>query len=118
MTSYLFSVGSAAGGEDLGGSRRFGRWLLEHVGQFVEYGVAREAQLAQDFSYGAHNFGQALGADDNQRDREDESYFKNIRQTSMTADQRNSMTLRRVEKFRAGALCQLIIIPDFGVNDA
>ena len=56
---------------------RSGR-LVEHVGQFVEDGIARQAKLAQDFSDGAHNFGQAFGADDNQRDRENENYFKKI----------------------------------------
>ena len=50
----------------------------------MEDGIARQAQLAQDFSDRAHHFGQPFGADDDQRDREDESYFKKIRQTSMT----------------------------------
>ena len=36
------------------------------------------AKLAQDFAHRAHNFGQAFGADDNQRDREDQGYFKKI----------------------------------------
>src|ERR1019366_4816379 len=65
------------------GRRHFGGRLVEHLGQFVEDGIARQAQLAQDFSHSAHNLGQALGADDNQRDREDQSYFKKV-QTSMT----------------------------------
>ena len=109
-------------GRDGRGRRHFGGRLVEHVGQFVEHGIARQAQLAQDFSHRAHNLGQAFGADDNQRDREDQSYFKKV-QTSMTvrrAGQCNSMTLRRAEKFRATspAPCQLIIIPDWGVNDA
>jgi len=82
----------------------------------MEHGIARQAQLTQDFSNGAHNLGQAFGADDNQRDRQDESYFKNIRQISMTTDK--AMTSRGAEKFRASAPCQLIIIPDSGVNDA
>ena len=103
----------------LGRGRRVGRGrLFEHVGQFVEDGIAREAKLAQDFADGAHNFGQAFGADDDQRDREDESYFKNIRQTSMTAYRRNTMTSGGAEKFRATAPCQLIMITNFGVNDA
>jgi hypothetical protein len=84
----------------------------------VEDSIAREAQLAQDFSDGAHNLGQAFGADNNQRNREDESYFKNIRQTSMTTYQYELMTLPGAEKFRATPTYQLIIIPDFGVNDA
>ena len=127
MTGYVFSVGTAAGGLTAGGSdfgarrRYFGR-LVEHVGQFVEDGIARQAQLAQDFSHRAHNLGQAFGADDNQRDREDQNYFKKV-QTSMTVrhdGQCNSMTLRGAGKFRATspAPCQLIIIPDRGVNDA
>jgi hypothetical protein len=37
---------------------------------------------------------------------------------SMTADKCNSMTSRGAEKFHAVAPCQLIIIPDWGVNDA
>ena len=68
----------------LGRLRNVGGRLVEHVGQFVEDSVAGKAKLAQDFSDSAHDFGQAFGADDNQRDREDESYFKKIRQTSMT----------------------------------
>jgi len=102
--------------------RRLGRRrrlrLVEHFGQFVEDGIASQAQLAQNFSYRAHNLGQAFGADYDQRDREDESYFKKIRQTSMTACERNSMISRGAEKLRAIAPCQLIIIPDWGVNDA
>ncbi len=103
------------------GRRYFGR-LVEHVGQLVEDGIARQAQLAQDFSHSAHDLGQAFGADDNQRDREDQSYFKKV-QTSMTVRhdcQCDSMTLRGAGKFRATspAPCQLIIIPDRGVNDA
>ena len=104
MTGYVFSVGGVAGSSDLGavvaiggdlGRRRRLR-LVEHVGQFVEDGIARQAQLAQDFSYRAHNLGQAFGADYNQRDREDQSYFKKIRQTSMTVRcERNSMTFAR-----------------------
>jgi hypothetical protein len=84
----------------------------------MEDGIARQAQLAQDFSDRAHHFGQPFRANDDQRDREDESYFKKIRQASMTADDCNSMTSRGAEKFRATAPCQLIIIPDWGVNDA
>jgi len=100
----------------------FGGRLVEHVGQFVEDGIARQAQLAQDFSHSAHDLRQAFGADYNQRDREDQSYFKKV-QTSMTvrhAGQCDSMTLRGAGKFRASspAPCQLIIIPDRGVNDA
>jgi hypothetical protein len=30
----------------------------------------------------------------------------------------NPMTISGAEKFRANPACQLIIIPDFGVNDA
>jgi hypothetical protein len=78
--------------------------LVEHVGQFVEDGIASQAQLAQDFSYGAHNFGQAFGADHNQRDRENQNYFKKV-QTSMTA------------RAMVPAPCKLIIIPDGSVND-
>ncbi len=44
--------------------RRLGRRLVKDVGQFVEDGIARQAQLAQDFSYCAQNLGQAFGADD------------------------------------------------------
>ncbi len=84
----------------------------------MQDGIARQAQLAQDFSDRAHNFGQALGADDNQRDRENQSYFKKVRQTSMTTDRCNAMTYRGAQKFRISAPCQLIIIPDWGVNDA
>ena len=84
----------------------------------MQDGIARETKLTQDFSNGAHDLGQAFGADDDQRDREDECYFKKIRQISMTADKCNSMTSRGAEKFRAFAPCQLIIIPDWGVNDA
>src|ERR1700675_2398051 len=62
----------------LGWRRSVSGRLVEDVGQFVEDGIARQAQLAQDFSDRAHNFGQAFGADDNQRDREDQSYFKKI----------------------------------------
>ncbi len=85
-------------------------------------GIARQAELAQDFSDCAHNFGQAFGADDNQRNRENESYFKKV-QTLMIVPRKcrcNSRTLRRAEKFRATfpTPCQLIIIPDWGVNDA
>ena len=105
-------------GRGLGWLRNVCGRFVEDVGQFVQDGIAREAQLAQDFSNGAHNLGQAFGADDNQRDREDESYFKKIRQISMTANKCNSMTSRGVEKFHATAPCQLIIIPDWGVNDA
>jgi hypothetical protein len=84
----------------------------------VKHGIAREAKLAQDFSSGAHNLGQAFRAQHNQRDREDDSYFKEV-QSSMTV-RRNSMTSRRAEKLRAPATlpCQLIIIRDRGVNDA
>ena len=59
-----------AGGRGFGrgwygrGRRRLGRRLVEDVGQFVEDGIARQAQLAQDFSYCAQNLGQAFGADD------------------------------------------------------
>jgi len=103
-------------GRGLGWRRYVGGRFVEDVGQFVEDGIARQAQLTQDFPDGAHNLGQAFGADDNQRDREDESYFKNIRQISMTTDK--VLTSRGAEKFRASAPCQLIIIPDSGVNDA
>jgi hypothetical protein len=84
----------------------------------MEHGIAREAKLAQDFSNSAHNLGQAFGAEDNQRDREDDNYFKEV-QTSMTV-RCNSMTPRRAEKFRTPStlLCQLIIIRDRSVNDA
>ena len=81
----------------------------------MEYGIARKAKFAQDFPHCAHDFGQAFGPDDDQRDREDESYFKNIRQISMTINK--ALTSRGAEKFRASAPCQLIIIPDWGVND-
>jgi hypothetical protein len=86
----------------------------------VEDGIASQAQLAQNFSYCTHNLGQAFGADYDQRDREDEGYFKKVRQTSMTTDKCNSMTRPGAEKFpaTARAQCQLIIIPDRGVNDA
>ena len=70
----------------------------------MEDGIASQAQLAQNFSYGAHNFRQAFGADDNQRDRENQNYFKKV-QTSMTV------------RAMMPAPCQLIIIPDCGVND-
>lgn len=123
----LFVLGRPDGGRpglgrDGRGRRQFGGRLVEHLGQFVEDGIARQTQLAQNFSHSAHNLGQAFGADDNQRDREDQNYFKKV-QTSMTVrrtGQRNSMTLRAAEKFRATAPapCQLIIIPDRGVNDA
>ena len=93
------------------------RGLVEDVGQFMEHGIAGKAKLAQNFPHRAHNFRQAFGADDDQRDREDECYFKEIRQISMT-DKCNSMTSRGAEKFHATAPCQLIIIPDWGVNDA
>ncbi len=86
----------------------------------MQHGIAREAKLAQDFSHGAHNFGQAFGAEDDQRDREDDNYFKEV-QSSMTVRSEspcNSMTAPRAGKFPATATCQLIIIPDFGVNDA
>jgi hypothetical protein len=88
----------------------------------MEDGIARQAQLAQDFPYGTHDFGQAFGADDNQRDREDYSYFKKV-QTSMTvgyACRCKSMTLPPAKRFRIPTLppCQLIIIPECGVNDA
>ena len=105
----LFSVGTAAGGWTAGGSdlgaaargrRRFGRRLVEHVGQFVEDGIARQAQLAQDFSHRAHNLGQAFGADDNQRDREDQSYFKKV-QTSMTVRHAQIDDFASAGKFRA-----------------
>ena len=105
-------------GRGLGWLRNVSGRFVEDVGQFVEDCIAREAKLAQDFSNGAHNLGQAFGPDDNQRDREDQSYFKKIRQISMTADKCKSMTSRRAEKFHATAPCQLIIIPDWGVNDA
>ena len=86
----------------------------------MKHGIAREAKLAQDFSHGAHNFGQAFGAEDDQRDREDDNYFKEV-QSSMTVrseSRRNLMTSPRVGKFPTTATSQLIIIPDFGVNDA
>ena len=86
----------------------------------MEHGIAREAKLAQDFSYGAHNFGQAFGAEYDQRDREDDNYFKEV-QSSMTVRSEsrcNSMTAPRAGKFPTAPTCQLIIIPDFGVNDA
>src|SRR5258708_4455224 len=54
--------------------RNVGLRFVEHVGQFVQDGIARQPQLTQDFSDSAHDFGQAFGADDNQRDREDQSY--------------------------------------------
>lgn len=103
-------------GRGLGWRRHVGGRFVEHVGQLVEHGIARQAQLTQDFSNGAHNLGQPFGADDDQRDREDESYFKNIRQISMTINK--ALTSRGAEKFRASTPCQLIIIPDLGVNDA
>jgi hypothetical protein len=113
-------------GRGLGWLRNVSGRLVEDVGQFVQDGIARQAKLTQDFSNGAHDLGQAFGADDNQRDREDESYFEKIRQisittdkcNSMTTDKCNSMTSRGAEKFHAIAPCQLIIIPDWGVNDA
>ena len=83
----------------------------------MEHGIAREAKLAQDFSNGTHNFGQAFGAKDDQRDREDDNYFKEV-QASMTVrfeSHCNSMTAPSAGKFPA---TQLIIIPDLGVNDA
>jgi len=86
----------------------------------MEHGIAREAKLAQDFSHGAHNFGQAFGAEYDQRDREDDNYFKEV-QSSMTVRSEsscNSMTTPRAGKFPTAPTCQLIIIPDFGVNDA
>ena len=70
----------------------------------MEDGIASQAQLAQNFSYGAHDFGQAFGADDNQRDRENQNYFKKVQA---------SMTVRAMMP----APCKLIIIPDCGVND-
>jgi hypothetical protein len=36
----------------------------------------------------------------------------------MTINTSYSTTLRGAQKFRASAPCQLIIIPDWGVNDA
>lgn len=84
----------------------------------MEHGIARKAQFAQDFPHCAHDFGQAFGPDDDQRDRENQGYFKKIRQTSMTTNTCYSTTLGGAEKFRARASCQLIIIPDWGVNDA
>jgi hypothetical protein len=36
----------------------------------------------------------------------------------MTTNTCYSTTLRGAQKFRASAPCQLIIIPDWGVNDA
>jgi len=84
----------------------------------VQDGIARQAQLTQDFSDRAHDFRQAFRADDNQRNREDEGYFEKIRQNSMTIDKCNSKTSWGAEKFRETAPCQLIIIPDWGVNDA
>ena len=86
----------------------------------MEHGIAREAKLAQDFSHRAHNFGQALGAEYDQRDRQNDNYFKEV-QASMTVRSEspfNSMTAPRAGKFPATPICQLIIIPDFGVNDA
>jgi hypothetical protein len=84
----------------------------------MEDGIAGKAELAQDFSHGAHNFGQALGPDDDQRDCENQGYFKKIRQSLMITNTCYSTTLRGAEKFLASAPCQLIIIPDSGVNDA
>ena len=84
----------------------------------MEHGIARKAQFAQDFPHCAHDFGQAFGPDDDQRDRENQGYFKKIRQTSMTTNICYSTTRRAAQKFRASAPCQLIIIPDWGVNDA
>ena len=91
--------------------RRGFRWwwsisarLVEHIGQFVENGIASQAQLAQNFPYRAHNFGQAFGADHNQRDRENQNYFKKVQIW---------MTVRATMP----PPCQLIIIPDCGVND-
>jgi hypothetical protein len=83
----------------------------------MEHGIAGKAQLAQDFSHRAHNFGQAFGPDDYQRDRENQGYFKKIRQILMTTNTCYSTTLRCMGKFLASAPCQLIIIPDWGVND-
>ena len=88
----------------------------------MEDGIAGETEFAEDFADGAHDFGQAFGAEDNQRDRKNDSYFEKV-QTSMMVrrDCRcNSMTLLGAEKFRAvpSASCQLITIPDRGVNDA
>ena len=105
-------------GRGLGWLRNVSGRLVEDVGQFVQDGIARQAKLTQDFPDSAHDLGQAFGADDDQRNREDESYFKKIRQISMTADKCNSMTSQGAEKFHATAPCQLIIIPDWGVNDA
>jgi len=105
-------------GRGLGWLRNVSGRLVEDVGQFVQDGIARQAKLTQDFPDSAHDLGQAFGADNDQRDREDEGYFKKIRQIPMTADKCNSMTSRGVEKFHATAPCQLIIIPDWGVNDA
>ena len=101
----------------LGWRGNVSRRLVQDVGQFVEHGIARKAQLAQDFSHRAHNFGQTFRPDDDQRDRENQGYFKKIRQTSMTTNTCYSTTLRGAEKFRTNAPCQLIIIPDWGVND-
>jgi len=84
----------------------------------MEHGIARKAKFAQDFPHCAHDFGQAFGPDDDQRDRENQGYFKKIRQTSMTTNTCYSTTLRGAQKFRASVPCQLIIIPDWGVNDA
>ncbi len=113
MTGYLFSGGWTGGGPDLGamgaGGGTLAARLVEHLGQFVEDGIARQAQLAQDFSHGAHNLGQAFGADDNQRDREDQNYFKKV-QTSMTVPrtgQRNSMTLRGCGKIPRNLACSM-----------
>jgi hypothetical protein len=83
----------------------------------MEHGIAGKAQLAQNFPHRAHNFRQPFGADDDQRDRENQGYFKKIRQTSMTTNTCYSTTLRGAQKFLASAPCQLIIIPDWGVND-
>jgi hypothetical protein len=87
----------------------------------VKNGIARQPQLAQDFSCGPHYFRQALRADDDQRDRKDENYFKKV-QTSMTVARdcmRNSMTRWDAEKFRSASFPrQLITIPDSGANYA
>ena len=93
--------------------------IVAKLRQLAHHRVTCQAQFAQDFADGAHNLGQTLGSDDNQRDCENQSYFKKVRQTSMTADTCNSMTSRRPEIFRESSVpCQLIIIPDWGVNDA
>jgi hypothetical protein len=86
----------------------------------VEDGITGQAQLAQHFPRDAHDFGQALRPDYDERDGENQKYFKRVQASMTVRSVRDSVKLTSfgARKFHAPSPFQLIIIKVWSVNDA